>query len=170
MADPIPAPSSPTASTAHSPDDHWTRARMHPVWALLSAIVIGFMAGVGAYRGGLEMTNQETVVKGTWIPLSQARPTIIRSTAAQEIELLIKEYESVSSDSGKTRTWLAQVLSFVQGIDLDKDSEWEGKRVSSIEANIRYAWTDPSIEGQGQRTLGVLKGFQAALRARSASP
>ena len=37
------------------------------VWWSLILLVLGFTSGIGAYKGMLEITNQETVVKGTYI-------------------------------------------------------------------------------------------------------
>jgi hypothetical protein len=39
----------------------------HPVVSLLGMLVVAFSAGFGAYRAMLEATNQQTVVKGTWV-------------------------------------------------------------------------------------------------------
>lgn len=65
-----------------------------------------------------------------------------------------------------------QVLAFIHTLKLEKDYEWQENqqapviKVPAVEADLRYALLDPSIEIQAQKTLGVLKGFRAGLEAR----
>jgi hypothetical protein len=142
----------------------WKRLRQNiPVILFLAAV---FGGGFGAYRALLEATNQETVIKGSYVLKSDLVGTILKNEAVSEIDHLIEIGQSLGNDDAKTRIWLMQVLAFIQGLDLPRDWEWQGLKVSAIEGDIRYALEDPSIPIQAQKTLGVLKGFRAALQSR----
>src|SRR4029077_20413168 len=142
------------------------RIEENPLWAVLVALVLGFGSGIGSYRELLEITNQETVIKGTVIPKKDLVGPILKNEAGHEIESLIESGQSLGNDEDKTRGWLMQVLAFIHGIKLEKDSSWQGQPMSAIEADIRFALTDPSIKFQAQKTLGILKGFRSALQTR----
>jgi hypothetical protein len=146
------------------------RIKEHLPIFFLTILVMGFGAGIGAYRGLLEITNQETVIKGSYIPRSELAGTILKNEAVREIDYLIDIGQSLGNDEAKTRVWLMQVLAFIHGIQLEKDSEWQGQPMSAIEVDIRYALEDPLIEIQAQKTLGILKGFRAALQTRVSIP
>lgn len=135
---------------------------------LMGALLAGFTGGIAAYRGLLEITNQETLIKGCCIPKDQLAGTILKHEAVREIESLIDIGQGLDNDQAKTRVWLMQVLAFVHGIGLEKDSEWQGQKMSAIESDIRYVLTDPSIDVQRQKILGILKGFRSALQTRVA--
>jgi hypothetical protein len=137
-------------------------------YLLLGAVLAGFAGGIASYRGLLEITNQETLIKGCCIPKDQLAGTILKHEAVREIESLIDIGQTLDNDQAKTRVWLMQVLAFVHGIGLEKDSEWQGQKMPAIESDLRYVLTDPSIDVQRQKTLGILKGFRAALQTRVA--
>lgn len=140
------------------------------VYVILMISIASFSAGVGAYKMLLEITNQETVIKGSYILKSELAGTILKNEAVREIDFLIDTGQSVVDDEGKTRVWLMQVLAFIHGLNLEKDYEWDGMPMSAIEADIRYAFLDESIEIQAQKTLGILKGFRAAIQTQAYIP
>ncbi len=146
------------------------RVEENLLWVILATLVAGFLAGISAYRGLLEITNQETVIRGTYTLNSKLAGTILRGEAVREIEYLIDIGQSLGNDEAKTRVWLMQVLAFIHSLDLEKDFNWQGQTMSAIEADIRYVLLDPSIEVQAQKTLGILKGFRAALQTQVSAP
>lgn len=135
----------------------------------LATLAAGFLAGWNAYTAVLTATNQVTVIKDTFTLNKDLAGRILRSEAVQEIDYLIEAGKSIGNDSQK-RVWLSQVLSFVHGIELEKDFEWHSLKVSATEADIRYAFEDPSLDVQVQKTLGVLKGLRGAMQTRVAIP
>lgn len=142
----------------------------HVLWIVLTALVTGFGAGIGTYRGLLEITNQETVIKDSYILKSELAGTILRNEAVREIDHLIDTGQSLGNDDAQARIWLMQVLAFIHGMQLEKDSEWQEQPMPAVEVDIRNALTDPLIEIQTQKTLGILKGFRAALQTRVSNP
>ena len=143
-----------------------------PALSLVSALVTGILFGVGAgygsYRAFLEATNQQPVIRGSYILKSELANGLLRTEAVREIEHLIETGNELGSDTGKITVWLLQVLAFIHGIDLEQDSAWQGQRMSAVEADIRWALQDPSVTTQAQKTLGILKGFRQALLTRVA--
>lgn len=142
----------------------------YALYWFLAALVTGFMSGIGAYQGLLEITNQETVIKDSCIPKSELAGTILKNEAVRELDHLIDTGQSLGDDEAGMRVWLMQVLAFIHGMDLEKDFDWQGQKMSTIEADIRYAFEDPDIQVQAQKTLGILKGFRAALQTRVSYP
>jgi hypothetical protein len=146
-----------------------------PLFVLI-LIASAFSAGVGTYRLGLEITNQETVIKGSCIPKADLVGPILKTEAVREIDHLIDTGQSLGKDEAQTRVWLMQVLAFIHTLNLEKDYEWlenahaPVQKVPAVEADVRYALSDPSVEIQAQKTLGVLKGFRAGLEAQASYP
>jgi hypothetical protein len=142
----------------------------HPVVVFLSALAIGFTAGIATFKGALELTDRETVPKGSYVLKRDLTGTILRNEAVQRIDNLIDIGGKLSNDE-ETTVWLLQVLTFVQYINLEKNtSDEQGQKISAVEANIRYALKDPKIKVQAQKTLGVLKGLRSALAAQKDVP
>jgi hypothetical protein len=141
-------------------------AKRNAVLIISAALLSGFGAGIGSYRGLLEITNQETVIKNSCIPKDKLIGPILKDEAVSKIESMIETGQSVGNDEAKARVWLMEVLAFIHGLSLDKDYMWQGQRMSAIEADIRFALTDQSLEAQAEKTLGILKGFRAALQTR----
>lgn len=151
---------------ARSGSETWKGLYKQPVVAFFGALVVGFTAGIEAYRYFLNITNQETVIKNTWVLKSEVTGTLLRNEAVREIDHLIENGEKLNKDE-ETAKWLLQTLTFVQYINLDKNIvDEKGQKMSAVEANIRYAQTFQSIKVQVQKTLGVLKGFRSALSAQ----
>lgn len=148
------------------------RVQDHAVSVVLGAIVVGFLAGIGGYQSAVQMTNREIVVKGCCIPKNQLVGPIVRDVAVREIDNFIKTGEMIGKNPNKVKDtedtviWLMSVLAFIQTIELPKDVDWQGQKMSAVEADIRYALLDPSVEVQRQKTLGILQGFRAALQTR----
>jgi hypothetical protein len=144
----------------------------------LSTLLMGFGAGYGAYGKIVEATGQKLVVEGSCIPKRELVGTgsILRTEAVREIDYLIDTGQSLGNDEDQMRVWLMQVLAFIHTLKLEKDYQWQENpqapvlEVPAVEADIRYAFLDPSIEIQAQKVLGVLKGFRAGLEAQVAYP
>ena len=139
------------------------------VW-FVTAMLAAFGVGFGAFRAIVEIANQEIVPKNCCISKDKIVGNILKTEAIQEIEHLIEIGQSVKDNEPETRTWLMRVLAFIHGLNLEKDSDWSGHPMSAVEADIRYALLDPSLEVQRQETLGILEGFKSAFQTRVSNP
>lgn len=138
--------------------------------SLVTYMIATFGAGFGAFRLIIEIANLEIVPKDCCIPKEELVGKILKAEAIREIDYLIEIGEDVKNNDTETRTWLSRVLAFIHGLDLEKDSEWDGVPMAAVEADIRYVFLDPSIEIQRQKTLGILQGFKAAFQTRVTNP
>jgi hypothetical protein len=136
------------------------------IWVMIVALASGFAAGAGGFKWGIDAFNQDIVTRGTYILRRDLVGNLLKSEAIIAIDFLIQNGQSLDGDAPQSRTWLMQVLAFIHGLNLEKDFNWQGNRVSAVEADIRYALTDPSLEIQVQKVLGILRGLRAAFQAR----
>jgi len=136
------------------------------VWAILGFLVLGFCSGVLAYRWLLDITNQETVVKGSYILKRDLAGTVVEQEAVKEIKHLIELAQNMGDDTAKATTWLLRVRAFIHGVQFERDATYEGQTMSTYEMDIRWAQTDISVHVQVQKTLGILQGLAAALQTR----
>lgn len=136
----------------------------------LTALLTGFVAGYNAYSKIVETSGQVLVGKDTYVLRKDLVGTILKTEAVREIDHLIEIGQDVKDNDTETRIWLMRVLAFIHGLDLEKDSDWDGHPMSAIEADIRYALLDPSLEIQRQKTLGILQGFKAAFQTQVSNP
>jgi len=142
----------------------WRGIYWHPVFIVSTAAVAAFGVGFTTSNAILSLTNQETVTKGSYILKRDLTGTILRKEAIQTIDALIETGAKLGNNEEETTVWLLQVLTFIQYINLEKNSvDEQGQKISAAEANIRYALKHPSIRVQAQKTLGVLKGLRSAL-------
>jgi len=160
----------PGTKARSKPRVDWKDIYSHPVVVFLGALVLGFTAGIGVFKGALEITDREIVPKNSYVFKRDLTGTILRNEAVQRIDNLIENGAKLSNEEDTT-VWLLQVLTFVQYINLEKNaSDEQGQKISAAEANIRYALKDPKIKVQGQKTLGVLKGLRSALTVQKDVP
>jgi hypothetical protein len=150
-----------------SPKEYVTK---HLVVFFLSTIVMGFIAGFVAYSKIVEISGEVLVGKDSYILKKDLVGTILKSEAISEIDHLIEIGQKIYKNDDDTRIWLMRVMGFIHGLNLEKDTNWNGTKMSSIEADIRYALTDTSLENQRQKTLGVLLGFRSAFQTSVTSP
>lgn len=139
------------------------------VYWFLAALVTGFVAGTTSYMGLLGITNQETVIKGSYIRKTELAGPILKNEAVILLDQMIKDGQSFKNKDEMV-VWLMEVLTFIQYMGLEKDFDWHGKKMSTIEANIRYAFETPDVQIQVQKTLGILKGFRAGISTRISYP
>jgi|SRR5271165_638458 len=136
-----------------------------------TALVGGFLAGWGGYRGMLAATNQEPVVKGSYILKADITGTmVLKRDAIQEIDKLIDEGTNLPDNPGTMVSWLQQVIVFIHYLALPKDVIVAGEKISYIEKSILWAQSDPVVKVQVSKTLGALKGFRDAEVARISQP
>jgi hypothetical protein len=135
-------------------------------WTVLVALTTGFVAGAGGFNWGLDAFNQDIVAKDTYVLKQDLAGSLLRREAVVAIDLLIQNGQDLDGDAPKSRTWLMQVLAFIHGLNLEKDFNWEGNHVSAVEADIRYALTDESLDIQVQKVLGIMRGLRSAFQAR----
>lgn len=136
------------------------------VISVLALLLAGFIAGIAVYNGILQISNQETVVKNSYVLKRDLAGTVLRNEAVREIEHLIEQGQNIKDDHDKTRIWLLRTLIFIHQIHLEKDATWKGQIMSTVEADIRWAITDPSVDAQAQKTIGILEGLRSALLTR----
>lgn len=137
-----------------------------PIYYVLSTLIIGFLAGLGAYRFIVETSGQVLLGKSDYILKKDLIGTILKTEAVSEIEHLIEVGCNLNNNQNDTITWLMRVLAFIHGLNLEKDSEWNQRPMAAVESDIRYALLDKSIERQRQKVLGILQGFKAAFRTQ----
>ena len=106
------------------------------------------------------------MIKGSYVPLNRIAGTIVAREAVGEIKHLIELAQGVGDDPAKATTWLLRVRAFIHGVEFAKDAIYEGQQMSTYEKDIRWAQTDPSVQVQVQKTLGILQGLAAALQTR----
>jgi len=154
-------------ATSQKPTKYRLRDQLESVpWAILVALTTGFVAGSGGFKWGLDAFNQDIVTRDTYILKKELAGSLLRREAIVAIDLLIQNGQDLEGDAAKSRTWLMQVLAFIHGLNLEKDFNWEGNHVSAVEADIRYALTDESLDVQVQKVLGIMRGLRAAFQAR----
>jgi len=136
----------------------------------LTTLGTGFGAGYSTYTKVVETSGQVLVGKDTYRLKKDLVGPILKTEAVKEIDYLIQLGQAINNHDEKTRVWLMQVLAFIQGLNLEKDSEWNKHPMSAIEADIRYVFLDPTLEEQRQRTLGILLGFKAAFETKVTNP
>jgi hypothetical protein len=135
----------------------------HVIWISLGALFAGFVGGCVVGFVVLRITHRDQGIKGGDVRRDQLLGGFSRAAALRELDHLITEGQEINRDESEIQTWLMQVIAFVHGMNLDRDSEWQGQRMAAVEAYIHYAFLDKSIHVQAAKTLGVLKGFRAAL-------
>lgn len=136
----------------------------------LTTLVTGFMAGFFAYEKIVEITGEELVIPDSYILKKDIVGKLLRIEAISEIDHLIEIGSSNINNENATRIWVMRVLSFVHGLNLEKDSKMNGIAMSTIEADIRCANQDPSFEKQRQKILGILLGFKSAYQKEITVP
>jgi hypothetical protein len=146
----------------------------HPVLWVLSTLVVGFVAGFGAYRAILGVGSLETVRKGSYVLKSDIVGRLLRAESLRELGHLIELGEKMDTSATKdAETYMLRVHTFVHYLDLEKDAEY-GNR-SFAEESIDHIIRDIPNTGTGPRPIpekiarivGALKGLQSSLVSRA---
>jgi hypothetical protein len=145
----------------------WNKVKDHPVVIFLGALVAGGVAGAGLLEFVHKEAQLDVVPHGSYTLNKDIEGRLLRRDAAREITGLIDIGEALKSDDPRIHRWLLAVRIFVHELGLEKDSEWEGRKVSTEEETLRWAILDPSLDVQVQKTLGVLYGLRAAFSSRA---
>lgn len=138
----------------------------NPVVQLLTAVVVGFTAGMASYRTILEVAHLDCVSEDSYVLKQDMAGRLIGVEALAEIDHLVELGEKLGGNLDDSQIWLLRTLTFIHEINLEQDATLDGVRMSSVEKDIRWAMTDPSVASQVQKTLGILQGLRAAFRAR----
>src|ERR1700683_1464331 len=133
----------------------------------LGVLVTGFIAGVSAQEAVLKWANLETVTKGSFVLKKDLTGTMVqRKDAIRDINNLIEQGAALKSDKGAMVTWLLQVSTFIHYLQLPPEVSVEGEKVSHLEQAALFAQTDPDLDVQVKKTLGILQGFRDAEQVR----
>jgi hypothetical protein len=143
----------------------------------LTSLVTGFIAGIGAYKTLLAITNQTTVIKGTYVLKSKIVGKVLRDEVLTEIRKLIeigKELDLVKNPD-KGEAFITRVDVFVRNLDLPKERDFGGKKMSNpaymlhllIMENKFYGYGDLTINQKVQRVVGILQGLEASFISNS---
>lgn len=138
----------------------------HPLVILFSTAAVAFGIGLTAYQLVLEAADLDVVREGTYTLNKDLEGRLIRRDAVREVVRLIDVGEALETDNSSIHAWLLESRTFVHELGLEKDSEWDGQKVATIERNMLWAVQDSSVELQVQKTLGVLRGLRAAFSSR----
>jgi hypothetical protein len=144
---------------------------------VLGLLLAGFLAGVGAYKTMLEITNQETVVKGTVIKKSDLVGSILKSEIIKELDHMIENGQKIdaTNDPSEAGVFLSRTRSFLIGLNLPKDKNYQDTPLSSpvfdhqmiMMRNSWYGHGDITLSEHVARVLGLLKGLKASYSARA---
>ena len=146
------------------------RARIEKnlVFFFLTTVVAGFGAGLTFYGTVLGIANMESVAKNSYILKEELAGKILKKEAVREIEHLIEIGEKLNSEEERN-IWLFRVFAFIHVIELERDiiwqgeDGWKGQKVSAIEGDILYAFSDSSKNEQVQKILGILQGLKSGI-------
>ena len=143
-------------------------------------LIIGFSSGIGAYIALLEITNQETVIKDSYVKKSELVGGVLRTEVIRELEHLIEIGESIDikKDPEKAGKFFARTRAFLVGLDLPKSAEYpDGDFMSEpvldhkmiMMQNHWYGHEDITMSEQVARILGLLQGLKSSYSARDVS-
>lgn len=162
------SPQETSSSTSSSPRSISLRSWLtdSPLWICLGFLVAGFTSGAGGLLWLINGLNMTIVVKGTCVSVNDIYGVVISDKAVLQIGQLIELGRNYAGKTEDSRIWLMRVVSFIHGLELRKDTEWQGAAVSRIESDVRYALLDPSVDVQRQKVVGILEGFRGAMESR----
>jgi hypothetical protein len=141
------------------------------LWAL-GFLFSGFLSGIGTYTALLEITNQETVVKGTTIKASNLVGNILKTEVIKELEHMIEIGRNIDAikNPSSAGVYLSRTRAFLQGLDLPKDKDHSGTQLSYpvfdhqmiMMRNRWYGHEEITLSEQVARVLGILEGMKAS--------
>ena len=153
------------------------RVENNPALWAAALLIVGFGAGIGAYRGLLEITNQETVIKGSYVPKSEVVGTVLRSEVIKELDHLIKwgSKFAESNEPKEANIFLSQSRAFLVGLNLPKDTEFLNDKMSSVVFDHQmimmrhrlYGHEKITLSQQVSRITGLLQGLRSSYSARA---
>lgn len=150
----------------------------HPVIVFLAALVTGFIAGIGSYSGMLKMTNQDTVIKGTYILKSELVGRQLKTDSVRELEHLIEIGKNIVScdvvNKNKYRAYVSRVSAFVACLDLPKEVSLNEHPVSipfqmvkrtieptGLDSHFSTNSCNVTWDGTVKQIIGILEGLRA---------
>ena len=146
------------------------------VWTFV-VLVSGFSSGIATYEGLLYITNQETIVRDTYVRKSDLVGQIHRSTVITELDHLMEIGENAnnSTDPSAAGVFLTRTRSFLQGLDLPKDVSFQQSEMSwplrdlqmIMTQNPWFGHQEIDLPEQVARTIGLLEGMKSAYSARA---
>lgn len=136
----------------------------------LTTLLTGFIAGFITYGTIVDVSGQVLLIKDSYVLKKDIVGRLLRIEAISETDHLIEIGSSNINNENATRIWVMRVLAFIHCLNLEKDSELNGIKMSATEADIRYILQDPSFENQRQKILGILLGFKSAYKTEITIP
>ncbi len=141
---------------------------------IISTVILAIYTSILLFKEGLNITNQEIITKDTYILKdSLLMNNILFKVAIDEIYVLTMEGKYMTKKTDKEE-WLQKVLIYVHYLNLEKDvtckyEPYTGQKTSTLVNILLWIRTDPSIDMQVSRTIGILNGFRAALNSQKES-
>lgn len=146
------------------------------IWTL-TMLATGFIAGIAAYEAILRITNQETIIRGTYVKKSNLVGHILRTEIVRELDHLIEAgtQARTSEDVIQAGVFLTRTRSFLIGLDLPKDANYQGVLMPRpvydhqmiMMKNSWYGHEGITLSEQVARTLGLIQGLKSSYRARA---
>ena len=146
------------------------------LWAA-ALLIVGFVAGFGAYRGILEIAGRETVAKDSYVLNSEVVGTVVRSEVIGELNHLIEIGSKIaeSNEPKDANVFLSRSRAFLVGLNLPKDTEFSDDKMSSAVFDHQmimmrhryYGHENITLSQQVSRITGLLRGLRSSYRARA---
>lgn len=138
----------------------------HPLKVVFATAIGSFLAGISAYQFVIDTAKLDVVQENTYVLKEDFEGVLLRKEAIAELSRLIEVGELLDPGEPRSISWLVESLTFIHHLGLDRDSDWEGRRVSSEEAMLRWAQLQTDRGEQVGITLGVLRGLRSAFSSR----
>ncbi len=120
---------------------------------------VGFVAGYSTYQEVVKTSGEVLVGKDTYILKTELVGPILKTEAVKEIDHLIQFGQAINNNDEETRVWLMRVLAFIHGLNLKKDSLYNGQPMSAIESDIRWVFEGPIIKNPETEDLRHITGI-----------
>ncbi|MBV6390289.1 MAG: hypothetical protein JNIBNLAF_01961 [Nitrosomonas europaea] len=143
--------------------------KQSPVLWVLSAVVTGFIAGIAAYIGLLKITNQETIIKGTYEPKKNLVGRVLKNEVLIECGKLIELAGRIDGATmpDKVEAYMTQTLIFLEGLDLPKVQQYHQLKMSWPAYTIQLLLVNDKLSSSQKlgRAQGVLEGLRSSFSA-----
>ncbi|QTQ38034.1 Uncharacterized protein ToN1_39305 [Aromatoleum petrolei] len=135
----------------------------------LGAIITGFIAGVSAYIGLLKITNQETVIKGSYELKKNLVGRVLKNEILIECGKLIESGGRIEGATmpDRVEAFLTQTLIFLEGLDLPKVQQYLQLKMSWPAYTIQLLLVNDNLSPSQKlgRAIGVLEGLRSSFAA-----
>ena len=140
-----------------------------PILFVLTTAVTSFIAGIGAYRVLLNITNQETVIKGTYELRKNLLGRVLKSEVIIECGKLLELGVRIDSATmpDKVEAYMTQTLIFLEGIDLPKVQHYHQLKMSWPAYTIQLLLVNHELSPSQKlgQSMGVLEGLRSSFSA-----